>query len=87
MLGSANRDSEVFADPEVLDLQRANATAHLSFVAGIHHCLGAPLARQVAPGALRLLLAQWPDLRLAGLPQWQTDPYLRSVVNLPLAIG
>jgi hypothetical protein len=85
VLGSANRDAEVFADPNVLDLQRANACAHLSFGAGIHHCLGAPLARQVAPQGLRLLLEQWPNLRLAGLPQWQTDPYLRSVVNLPLA--
>lgn len=87
VLGSANRDAEVFADPNVLDLQRANACAHLSFGAGIHHCLGAPLARQVAPQGLRLLLEQWPNLRLAGLPQWQTDPYLRSVVNLPLATG
>ncbi|MBF7729779.1 cytochrome P450 [Pseudomonas sp. N040] len=87
VLGSANRDPQVFGDADTLDIRRTNAAAHLGFGDGIHHCLGAPLVRRVAPVAFRALLQRLPALRLAGLPQWQTDPYLRSVVNLPVAIG
>jgi cytochrome P450 len=52
---AANRDPEVFPDPDRLDLRRANAGAHMAFSQGEHHCLGAPLARlelQTAFGAL-----------------------------------
>lgn len=87
VLGSANRDLQVFTNPDALDIRRTNAAAHLGFGDGIHHCLGAPLVRRVAPVAFRTLLERLPKLRLQGLPQWQTDPYLRSVVNLPVAIG
>lgn len=44
--GAANRDEKHFACPEKLDLDRANAASHLGFGSGIHHCLGAPLARR-----------------------------------------
>ena len=45
LLGAANRDPAVFADPDRLDLRRANAGEHVSFSSGAHHCLGAALAR------------------------------------------
>lgn len=83
VLGSANRDAAVFSDPDRFDIDRDNA-AQLGFGGGIHNCIGAPLVCLVAPAALTVLLQECPTLALAGTPQWQTDPYLRSVVNLPL---
>jgi hypothetical protein len=65
LLGSANRDDEVFPDPDSVDLQRENARAHLSFGHGIHFCLGASLARLEAQIVLQELTRRLPSLRLA----------------------
>lgn len=86
VLGSANRDRAAAERPDALRLDRSGA-AQLSFGEGIHRCIGEPLARQVAPVALRTLLRRLPRLRVQGLPQWQTDPYLRGLSNLPVAWG
>jgi cytochrome P450 len=83
VVGSADHDPSVFTDPDAFQIQRAVET-HMSFGAGIHYCIGAPLVRLVAPVAIELLLAEFPNLALDGVPQWQTDPYLRAVTNLPL---
>jgi glutamate-1-semialdehyde 2,1-aminomutase len=56
VLGSANRDERVFADPDRLDLRRANATRHVAFGNGIHFCVGAPLTRLAMRVALPLLV-------------------------------
>jgi cytochrome P450 len=84
--GSANHDSSVFPDGDRFDITRTE-NAHQSFGAGIHYCLGAPLAERVAPVAFQVLLDQLPNLRLAGTPQWRTDPFLRAPSNLPIAYG
>lgn len=84
--GSANHDSSVYPDGDRFDITRTETT-HQSFGAGIHRCLGAPLAEQVTPVAFRVLLDQLPKLRLAGTPQWRTDPFLRAPSNLPIAYG
>lgn len=84
VLGSADRDPKAFDNPDQFLINR-DPVAHLSFGAGIHHCIGAPLVRLVAPVAFKMLLAAFPDLSLDGLPQWQTDPYLRAVSSLPLS--
>jgi cytochrome P450 len=63
-LAAANRDADRYADPAVLDIDRAD-TRHLAFGHGIHHCLGAPLARMEGQLALRSLLHRFPGLRLA----------------------
>ena len=86
VLASANRDPDGFADPDVFDITRDDTT-HFGFGDGIHYCIGAPLVRRVAPVAFQALLAELPNMTLDGIAQWQTDPYIRSVVNLPLAIG
>lgn len=55
LIAAANRDPEIFAEPERLDPARSNASAHLSFAAGRHFCLGASLARLEAGIAARHL--------------------------------
>ncbi len=86
VIGSANRDPARWADPDRFDIHRDNAQ-QIGFGDGIHVCLGAPLVHRVAPTALNVLLKELPVMKLAGTPQWQTDPYLRSVSNLPVAVA
>ncbi|MFJ8038960.1 cytochrome P450 [Kitasatospora sp. NPDC096147] len=64
MLSTANRDEELFADPDTLDLTR-EARRHLAFGFGVHQCLGQPLARFELRIALSTLLRRLPTLRLA----------------------
>ena len=90
MLGSANHDERVFGDAEMFDITRTfdPKWPHLGFGWGIHRCIGAGLVMQhSAPVAFQTLLNELPNMRLAGIPTWQTDPYLRSVNNLPIAVG
>jgi cytochrome P450 len=63
-LAGANRDPEVFPDPDRYDVQRANARRHLAFASGPHICLGMHLARLEAVSAITALLTRLPDLRL-----------------------
>lgn len=84
VIGSANRDPELCSEPDSFDITRAH-TEHLGFGSGIHYCIGAPLARIVAPVALEMLLAEFSDLALDGEPQWQTDPHLRGLTSLTLS--
>jgi cytochrome P450 len=62
-LTGANRDPEVFADPDRFDIRRPNAGKHLAFAHGPHFCLGAHLARLEAAVAVASLLGQLPRLR------------------------
>jgi cytochrome P450 len=64
LYGTANRDPSVFADPDRFDVARAPAN-HLAFGLGVHHCLGAQLARMELQEAFRGLLGRVPGLRLA----------------------
>ena len=57
-IGAANRDPSVFDHPDEFDLRRSNAHEHLSFGAGPHLCLGAPLARLEARVVLEELFAR-----------------------------
>ena len=64
-IAAANHDPRVFERPEILDISR-DPNPHLSFGWGLHHCLGAPLARVEAVTVLSRLLERFPDLRAAG---------------------
>jgi cytochrome P450 len=85
LLGSANRDPAVYPDrPDSLDITRPNVRP-LSFGGGIHHCLGAQLARIEAEIAISALLKRLPDLRLddAVNPAWRPTFVLRGLKCLP----
>ena len=66
ILGGANRDPAVFADPQRFDVTRRDADRHVAFSQGIHYCLGAGLARMEGEIGLRALFERFPDLALAG---------------------
>ena len=63
-LAAANRDAGQYSDPDELNFER-DESRHLAFGHGIHHCLGAPLARMEGQLALGSLLRRFPDMRLA----------------------
>jgi cytochrome P450 len=85
LLGAANRDPAVFPSPATLDVRRANAHSAVAFGAGIHYCLGAPLARLEGEIAFGALLRRFPDLALADEPlTWRPHPVLRGLQALPV---
>jgi cytochrome P450 len=86
LVGAANRDPARFADPDRLDLARADLH-HLSFGLGPHFCLGAPLARLEAAVAFEALLRHVPGLALAGEPVRGGTFALRGLRALPVRLG
>jgi len=87
-LGSANRDEEVFEEPDRFDIRRA-PNPHLAFGFGVHYCMGSNLARLEAEVALRALLQRAPHWERAGsdpLPL-HPSPVFRAVTKLPLRLA
>ncbi len=83
LLGAAARDPLAFPDPDRLDLARS-PNPHLGFGAGIHYCVGAPLARVEVAAALRALTERLPDLRLATEPERRPEFVIRGLRALPV---
>ncbi|MFF7369740.1 cytochrome P450 [Streptomyces tricolor] len=84
LLAGANRDPEAFGRPEEFDVERPE-TASLAFGAGIHHCLGAALAKllvETVCGALH----RAPALRPAGPPRWRPSLLFFGPVHLPVTV-
>lgn len=86
LLGSANRDESVFASPETMDITR-DPNPHIGFGAGIHFCIGAPLARMEMSTSLPALMAKYPNLELAAVPVRRPGFVLRGYDSVPLKIG
>jgi cytochrome P450 len=85
---AADRDAERYPDPDVLDLHR-DTGQHVAFGYGIHHCLGAPLARLEGEIAFRTLLDRFPDLALAAEPEtlaWRSSTLIRGLTSLPVRV-
>jgi len=86
--GSANRDPEVFDRPETIDLNRKVPRRHVAFGRGIHHCVGAPLARVEAKTVLTVLLARTGDITLDAQhpPKWANSLMVRRHEILPVRL-
>jgi Cytochrome P450 len=82
-LHAANRDPEVFEDPERFDITRKHVP-HVAFGGGSHICIGAPLARIEAKQAFVRLFQRFPDLKLAQseAPTWRALPFFRGMEAL-----
>jgi cytochrome P450 len=87
LLGAANRDPDVFAEPDRLDLGRENAHRHVAFGGGHHFCLGAALARLEGAIAIGSLVRRFPRLELAGDPVRRTTFTLRGLEHLPVSVA
>ncbi len=85
LIGAANRDPEVFPEPDRLDVTRERLKP-LSFGGGIHFCIGAQLARIEAEVVFSTLLRRMPDLKPVdnGPPRWRESFTLRGLTTLPV---
>jgi cytochrome P450 len=81
LFGSANRDPDVFDAPDELDLSR-DPNPHLTFGAGIHFCLGAPLGRQELQVSFATLMDRFPNLDLVEEPRWKPNYIVRGLEGL-----
>ncbi|MGA4850208.1 cytochrome P450 [Streptomyces sp. G5(2025)] len=85
LFGSANHDPAVFTRPGELDLARRD-NPHLSFSAGVHYCVGAPLARIELAASMRALLRRAPGLRLAAEPRRAPNFVIRGFRELRVEV-
>lgn len=82
-VGAANRDALKFTAPGRLDITRTQVQ-HLGFGHGVHHCLGAPLARVELQEALLALLTRFPGLHVAGDVVWKNQMLVRGPREMPV---
>jgi cytochrome P450 len=83
LLGAANRDTDVFENADSMDLTRGS-NQHIAFGAGIHFCIGAPLARLEMNISLPALIERFPKLELAGAPTRRPTFVLRGYDTIPV---
>jgi cytochrome P450 len=84
LFGSANRDPDVFGHPDDLDVGR-EPNPHVSFGAGVHFCLGAPLARLELQTSFATVLRRLPTLQLVEEPAWKPNYIIRGLRELRVA--
>jgi len=85
LIGSANRDSTVFERADEMDLTR-DPNPHIGFGAGIHFCLGAPLARLEMSVSLPALWEKYPNMQLAGAPVRRPTFVLRGYESVSISV-
>lgn len=85
LYASANRDEDVFADPDAFDVTRPNVAAHLAFGHGIHGCVGQALARMEAHALIAELVARVEHIEVAE-PVWRRHNTIRAIAALPTTL-
>jgi unspecific monooxygenase len=85
IFGSSNRDPAVFEAPDELRLDR-DPNPHLTFGAGIHFCLGAPLGRIELQTSFNTLLDRFPRIELAEEPTWKPNYIIRGLTGLRVRV-
>jgi cytochrome P450 len=85
-IGGANRDPEAFDEPDVLRIDRPDASRHLAFSLGMHHCIGAVLARLEGRIAVEELTRRYPALGLAGTPIRRPLLTIRGFESVPVRV-
>ncbi|TAJ20528.1 MAG: cytochrome P450 [Dehalococcoidia bacterium] len=87
--GAGNHDPHHYAAPDTFDVTRGGEhgdKSHLAFGRGIHHCLGAPLARMEAQIVFPRILAKWPHITLATEPRYRDNVVLRGLTALEVDV-
>ncbi len=83
--GSANRDETVFADPDRLDVERANADKHVAFGYGPHTCIGKRVAQIQLEAVYRQLLARFPDIHRDGEMEVSPNNFVYAIKSMPVS--
>jgi cytochrome P450 len=86
MIAAANRDPAVFVDADRFDLRRGNANAHLAFGGGMHHCLGAPIARIQLQETIRGLTSAFDRIEIAEPGRRLPDLIFPALTSLPVVL-
>ena len=85
LLGAANRDPAVFAEPDTLDVGRVD-NPHITFGAGVHFCIGAPLARVELQASFGALLERTSRLELGAPARRRPEFVIRGLAELPVVV-
>jgi cytochrome P450 len=84
---AANRDPDIYPDPDRFDITRKDAPAVLTFGGGVHYCLGANLARLELAEGLKMLARRMPDARRVGPAPWKPILGMSGPTSLPIEFG
>ncbi|MGW3964199.1 cytochrome P450 [Amycolatopsis sp. NPDC005003] len=82
----ANRDPDVFADPDRFDIRRVTRRPNLGFGAGYRHCIGNALARAELEEALKVLIERFERIEPAGAPSWRRPDNIQGPTSLPVRL-
>ncbi len=85
--GAANRDPSHFPDPDVFDIERANAKSHLAFGIGPHVCLGQRVANMQLEAAYRQILTRFPQARWTGNGEIAPNNFVHAISRLEVDLG
>ena len=82
--GAANRDPDIFLNPDKFDIERVNADKHLAFGIGRHTCIGKPVALMQLEESYKQILARFPDIRMSG--NWKVAPnnFVHAIQEMPV---
>ena len=82
VIASANRDENIFVNPNSFDIQR-DTNPHIAFGIGIHNCIGKQLARVEARIAFEKIIARFPNMKLQStVPKWRRSTFFRGLESL-----